>query len=99
MPRQNPLALHVPAMTKELVGERLRAFREALGLTPSEMADSLEIERTYWSRWEGGKRMLPHEVGGLICENYPASMDYLFLGRVQTLPTDLAPRVRAPLPK
>jgi len=81
-------------MTPELTGARLRALREALGLKPMEMADSLGIERTYWSRWEGGKRLLPQDTAAKICETYPATMDYLLLGRVQTLPPGIAAKIR-----
>ena len=76
------------------VGRRLRAMREALGLKPSEIADQIGMERTYWSRFEGGKRPLTLDMAYKICKSYPVTMDYLFLGRIHTLSDDIASKIR-----
>lgn len=46
----------------ERIGARLALLREALGYRPAEMADALGIERTYWSRFEGGKRAITESI-------------------------------------
>ncbi len=76
------------------VGNRLRAMREALDLRPSEIADQVGMERTYWSRFEGGKRQLTLDMAYKICKAYPVTLDYLFLGRVHSLRDDIASKIR-----
>ncbi|MFH5773564.1 helix-turn-helix domain-containing protein [Paracoccus sp. NGMCC 1.201697] len=81
-------------MRPERIGRRLRVLREALELKPSEIADSLGIERTYWSRFENGKRALTDAHGALICERYGVTMDYLIRGEWAHLPLTLAAKMR-----
>ncbi|MDF2232565.1 helix-turn-helix transcriptional regulator [Albimonas sp. CAU 1670] len=78
----------------EMIGARLRAARLALGLKSSEIADRVGIERTYWSRCEGGKRRLSLDIAILLCDVFPLTLDYLFLGKIQSLPESLANKIR-----
>lgn len=82
-------------MRSDKIGRRLRILREALGMKPSEIADSLGMERTYWSRFENGKRALTDPMAALICERYGVTMDYLILGKWHQLPLELATKMRA----
>jgi len=95
-----------PGMTKEIdsripremypdrIGARLRLIREAFGLKPAEMADLLGIERTYWSRFENGHRAPSDEVSYLLTERFGITLDYLFLGKMDKLPLDVAEKLR-----
>lgn len=78
----------------EKVGRRLEMLREALGLSSSQIADSLGIQRTYWSRFETGKRVVTEEVAALLCDRFGVTMDFLYLGRWNGLPLSLAERMR-----
>lgn len=82
-------------MTPERIGHRLLLLRECLGLTPSAMADSLEIPRTYWSRFEGGKRAISDDVAALLVERFGVTLDFLILGKWDKLPMDLADKMRS----
>ena len=82
-------------MTPERIGYRMMLFREALGLSPSEIADSLEIPRTYWSRFEGGKRAITDDVAAMLVERFGVTLDFLNLGKWDKLPMDLAEKMRA----
>jgi len=82
-------------MTPERIGYRLMLFREAIGLSPSQIADRLEIPRTYWSRFEGGKRPLTDDVAAMLVERFGVTLDFLILGRWDRLPMDLADKMRA----
>lgn len=82
-------------MRPERIGRRLRVLREALGLKPSEISDALGIERTYWSRFENGKRPLTEITAALLVERFDVTMDYLILGKWEKLPMDLATKMRA----
>lgn len=77
------------------VGARLKLARQALGLKPSEIADSLEIERTYWSRFENGKRLPTLEFSVLMCCRYPLTLDFIYRGQTGALPEDFAKKLRA----
>lgn len=81
-------------MRPERTGYRLRLLREALGYKPSEISDMLGIERTYWSRFEGGKRPLSESVAVLLVDRFGVTLDFLILGRWDKLPHDLATRLR-----
>lgn len=82
-------------MRPERIGARLTLLREALGLRPAEIADQLGIERTYWSRFEGGKRAISDTVAALLVDRYGVTLDFLILGRWDKLPFDLASKMRA----
>ena len=82
-------------MLPERIGYRLMLLREAMGLKPSEMADMLDIERTYWSRFEGGKRAITETTAALLVERFGVTLDFLILGRWDKLPLDLAEKMRA----
>ena len=74
----------------ERIGHRLMLLREAVGLKPSEMADALGIERTYWSRFEGGRRPLTMPIAALLVDRFGVTLDFLLLGRWGGVPLDLA---------
>lgn len=82
------------AMSAEAIGHRLQLLRRAVGLSPSEMADQLGIERTYWSRFERGRRPLTESVAVLLVERYGVTLDFLILGRWGGVPLELAERMR-----
>ena len=82
-------------MRAERIGQRLRLLRLALDLSPSEMADTLDIERTYWSRFEGGKRPITEAVAALLVVRFGVTLDWLILGRWDGLPFGLAEKMRS----
>ena len=81
-------------MQPERIGYRLSLLRRAKGLQKSQMADILDIERTYWSRFENGKRPLSNGVAALITERFGVTLDFLILGKWDKLPLDLAEVMR-----
>lgn len=82
-------------MYPDRIGERLRILREAFGLGKAEMADLLGIERTYWSRFENGKRAVSDEVAYLLTDRFGVTLDWLILGRWDRLPLDVAEKMRS----
>jgi plasmid maintenance system antidote protein VapI len=87
------------AMRDAAVGERLRLLRLAVGKSPAEMADSLDIERTYWSRYEKGRQGLSDGVAALLVVRFGVTLDFLIMGRWDSLPVNLAEKMRAFLTK
>jgi len=82
-------------MRPERIGYRMMLLREALGLRPAEISDLLGLERTYWSRWEGGKRPITEAAAVLLVDRFGVTLDFLILGRWDSLPLDLAQKMRA----
>lgn len=82
-------------MTPERIGYRMMLFREALEMSPAQIADNLEIPRTYWSRFEGSKRAISDDVAAMLVERFGLTLDFLILGRWDKLPMDLADKMRA----
>jgi plasmid maintenance system antidote protein VapI len=82
-------------MRPERIGHRLMLLRIALDMKPAEISDMLGIERTYWSRFEGGKRPITDQVAALLVDRFGVTLDFLILGRWDRLPLDLAQRMRA----
>lgn len=82
-------------MRPEAIGARLKLIRDAHNLRPSDIADMLDIERTYWSRFESGKRRLSDEVAALLVATFGVTLDFLILGRWEKLPFDLSQKLRA----
>ena len=81
-------------MWPDKIGERLRLIRLAFGLKPSEIADMLGVERTYWSRFEGGKRAPSDELAYLMTDRFGVTLDFLILGKWDRLPLDVAEKLR-----
>jgi len=81
-------------MYPDRIGQRLRIIREAYDLKPAEIADMLGVERTYWSRFEGGKRAVSDEVAYLLTERFGVTLDFLILGKWDKLPLDVATKLR-----
>lgn len=84
-----------PEMRPERIGERMALLRAAFGMKPAEMADFLGVERTYWTRFEKGRRPVSDEVAYLLTERFGITLDWLLLGKMDKLPLDVADKLRA----
>ncbi|WP_191090161.1 helix-turn-helix domain-containing protein [Histidinibacterium aquaticum] len=83
------------AMNPKAIGERLVLLRTAFGLRSSEVADLLGVDRAYYNRFEHGKRMVSDSVAVLLVDRFGVTLDWLILGRSNTLTVDLAEKLRA----
>lgn len=93
--RKSPLPTDLlDAMKPERIGYRLSLIRRAHDLKPAEISDMLDIERTYWSRFEGGKRAITDNVAALLVDRFGVTLDFIILGRWDRLPLDLAEKMR-----
>lgn len=82
-------------MRPDQIGARLKLIRESHGLKPAQIADILGIERTYWSRFEGGKRVISNEVAYLLTQKFYVTLDFLLLNKWENLPLEVAERMRS----
>ena len=82
-------------MHPENIGPRLQVIREAYGLSKAEISDLLGVERTYWSRFEGGKRRPSDEVLYLLTMKFGVTLDFILLGRWDKLSFDVAEKLQS----
>lgn len=84
-----------PEMLPENIGKRMKLLREAFDLQPSEIADMIGIERTYWTRFEKGHRPISDIAAYLLVDRFGITLDWLILGRWDKLPLDVANKLRS----
>jgi transcriptional regulator with XRE-family HTH domain len=68
-------------MHPERVGARLRLLRESAGLSSAELCRTLQINKSSYSLFEKGKRVVPEYVKVSLADYYGTTLDYLTLGR------------------
>jgi antitoxin component HigA of HigAB toxin-antitoxin module len=81
-------------MTPDAIGARLTLIREAFGLSKAEIADMLEIDRTHWSRFEGGQRAIPYDKASRLVARFGVTLDFIILGKWGGLEFGTAERLR-----
>jgi DNA-binding XRE family transcriptional regulator len=79
------------------VALRLIALREAVGLGPSEFADSVGIDRSSYTKIESGAKTLHQYMAYDIATRHGVTMEYLYRGRTEDghLPVKYAQAIRA----
>lgn len=63
------------------IGDRIRQLRMKRGLTQEKAAEALEIDRSFYSRIEAGKKGCSVDLFIQLSALYDVSLDYLILGR------------------
>lgn len=80
-----------------MVTPRLIALRAALGLSKSEFADRIGIDRSSYSKIEkSAKPILPKDAQKLW-GLWGVDMNYIYLGRVDGLPAHLSTKITSHL--
>lgn len=68
------------------IGERLELFRKSLGMNQLTFANEHGFNPTQYRNWESGTRRIPIEKAALLEQRYRLTLDFIYLGRVSTLP-------------
>jgi transcriptional regulator with XRE-family HTH domain len=72
-------------------GERLKKFREYLGITQQSMADLLGIDRPYLTQIEKGKKTISHSIATKVTNSYnELSINWLLSGEGSMILTSLS---------
>ena len=79
-----------PLHAKAVVGARLRVVRAALGIQQKSMAATLNISPQAWSGWENGRDLADPLVMARAALRYGFTTDWIFVGRLDALPGQLA---------
>lgn len=74
------------------IGARVRAVREVFGggVSAARFAKDLEVSVAQYRHWERGSRRIPIEYGQLYWERFGVTLDFLYLGRSETLMHNVA---------
>lgn len=80
---------NIPRIDMAGVGRRLEALRLALGLSRKDFSDSFGLDPSSYTKTVDGEKQLRSEAAYAIAEQWGASMDYLFRGRLSDLPEHL----------
>lgn len=72
-------------MSKEQIAERLRAAREAAGITQKEAADALGVTLQAISSYERAVTRIDVESLGILCSLYGISVDSIVSGSAPTI--------------
>jgi transcriptional regulator with XRE-family HTH domain len=86
-----------PERSKEAVGRRLVAAREALGLKAKQLCAELNVAENTWNQWEKGKRMADLLAMARLWDRHGIDLNFIFMGRTDQLPYDLAIKIVQPL--
>lgn len=77
----------------EKAGPRIAAIRAALGLSKSEFADSIGVDRSYYTKIERGNVGLSISNAELLALNYSIGLDFIYRGDLLDVPENLRPNL------
>mgnify|MGYP001231039883 CR=1 FL=1 len=84
---------------KRLVGARLALFRDVvLGKSQSDMARHYEFAANRWNQYENGERLADIYTMIRFCDDFGATLDWLYRGDLASLPARHADAIREHLP-
>lgn len=72
------------------VSNRLRAVRSYYNMTSTEFALQADVARKSYSQWESGKLRISVDGALSIARRYGISLDFIYLGRLDALPNNIA---------
>jgi transcriptional regulator with XRE-family HTH domain len=72
------------------IGKRLERFRLTMGLNQREFAERHGFNPTQYRNWESGSRRITIDCAALLEERHGLTLDFIYLGRISTLPHNLA---------
>lgn len=87
--------------TAEATGLRLYWLRTHYGMSQEAFAAQIGAQQSRYSNWESGKIRIPVEYGLRLNALYSTTLDFLYMGRLDGLPSHLfsawteSPRVSA----
>lgn len=84
-------------MGPEVVARRLESLRIASGLSKGDFADSVEIDRSSYSKIIKAEKPLKIEMGFAVASRWGVTLDFIYFGRFDKLPEKYAKTIIAAL--
>ena len=73
----------------ERIAERLEWLRNHYKMSQTQFAESIGASKTQYNNWKQARQRLSLDSALRINQSYGTSLDFLFLGRLETLPDHL----------
>lgn len=71
------------------IAKRLIQIRKFTGLNQTRFAESIGVPTTNYNNWEKGRQRIPLDGAFLINRKWGTTLDFLYLGRLDTLPFEM----------
>lgn len=82
--------------TAERIGRRLKAIREYLGYDSlKDFANDNGFPNGTYGHWERGVRKIPTDASASLVHKYRLTLDFIYLGRIDTLPHKIAVELKS----
>ncbi|WP_226560763.1 helix-turn-helix domain-containing protein [Salipiger thiooxidans] len=72
------------------IGQRLKAVRTHFQMGSKEFAEQADVSAKSYSQWETGSGRISVDGAMKLQARYGISLDFIYLGRVDTLPNSIA---------
>jgi len=82
-----------PHVVKSQVAARLKALRHAYGWRQNRIAAQVGISAPSWNKYELGNEMISIYHAALVECKTGATLDWIYLGRIETMPPRLLERL------
>lgn len=87
-------------LRRQQIGKRLKALREAMGLSQVEMAelcatDTWDITPQEWNNWERGRQRISLDKAHLVVDATGAGLNWIFRADESDVPYPLVIKVKA----
>ncbi|WP_147127794.1 helix-turn-helix transcriptional regulator [Shimia ponticola] len=79
------------------VAPRIAAIRSVLGLTQTQLAEIIGLDRSTMSKVERGEKGLAIQHGETLAQLYGFGLDFIYRGDLNDIPLDYRPTVAAAL--
>lgn len=77
----------------DAIAARLRATRQALGLSQTELCQRTKLARNTYNQWENAKGRPGLDQAIQMCDGLGVSLDWIYLGNPGALPYAIASKV------
>jgi transcriptional regulator with XRE-family HTH domain len=88
-----PVAVDLSATTPKLIGERLRAYREAIGLSQAEFARMAGVSPQALNNWERGRQRPDLDSGIALCLAHNMPMDWTYFGKAAEIKDGISRKI------
>lgn len=84
-----------PPDSPEAIGARIKHIRHVFGLTLKDTGEICNTGHSTVGNWEQARQKPTISQGRLLADHLGLTLDYIFLGRLGTVPLDTARRLSA----
>lgn len=88
-----PAELDMSVAEAGLIGERLRAYRKAIGMSQVDFAGRAGVTPQAYNNWEKGRQRPELDSGIALALAHKIPLDWIYLGRASELKTGISDKI------